>query len=305
MMEEDDFFCVSTERIFPRTILSGQLIKVVVSLPVKEQSCESLQKLPFKKEFRIITREETIVLNFSLNPPILPYVNWLKTLPDRKLLVWGQVGTGKSSFINSVASLYNTEGEFEGEVLGDAYSSQQSSSVTSSLRSYTYDNLTLFDTWGWEHASEAAYSDSIFQAMLDGQLPDGYEMTRALNFSIRHLLPEPCKIDIPIFAISTTAANDDAFLEVFNRFVRLAVQDPNGLKPVILLTQVDKTDPKLREDPYSFNEQITPLIQQLFRKTGIDINNILPIVNYSEEYETNWYMDRAAFVVLFRCFSSH
>jgi len=73
---------------------------------------------------------------------------------------------------------------------------------------------------------------------------------------------------------------------------------------LVLLTQIDKVDPSMRDNPYLTNTAIDDLLGVVCAKIGQDESYVCPVVNYVRERDRTWALDRAAFVTLYRAFQA-
>lgn len=305
-VDRDAFFQSVAVRL-PSSVPANGEVKVKATLRV-QGGITNLNKLPANKEIMLVKEcgpgKLAKLSSMFIVIPIDPFIRYLKEeFRPIRLQLWGLFGTGKSSFINSMATLYNEDPRFPNRKLTPAFSRPSGVSVTTELKQYDFNNVSLCDSWGWEEARKDLYSDLLFQLMLGGRLGREFAMDNAKTLSVLKLPNvETAPVDLVLFFITVGAVENNTYLEQMNHFIGEARK--LGVPLLVLLTQIDKVDPSLRQDPYSDNPTVQDLVTQVSLKAELDESFILPVVNYTRETERTWAMDRAAFVTLYRAFQA-
>ena len=233
-----------------------------------------------------------------------PFIRYLKEeFPTIRLQLWGLMGTGKSCFINSLATLYNEDPRFPNKKLSPAFSRPASTTVSTEIKEYRFDNVVVRDAWGWEEGRQEVYNDLLFQLMLGGRLGSNFSMEDATKINVLKLPTDQAEpIDLVLFFVTVTAVENEAYLNKLNHFIKEAQK--LDIPFLVLLTQIDKVEPSLRQDPYCVNPTVQELVSRVCMKIELDEASVIPVVNYTKESEREWAMDRAAFVTLYRAFQA-
>jgi predicted GTPase len=301
---EKDLYFQAGITIVKKSISPAGEITVPVTLKAKG-GITNLHTLPPKKEIMLVKDESNNKLikisSIYIVIPIDPFVRYLKEVfVSLRLQLWGLFGTGKSSFINSIATLFNEDERFPNKKLSPAFSRPASTTVTNELKSYTVNNITLIDSWGWEEARQT-YNDLLFQLMLGGRLGTSFKMEKAGDINVLNLPSgKTDKVDMVLFFITCAAVDNGPYLEQVEHYIKEARK--LDIPFLVLLTQIDKVEPSLKQDPYCINPTIQDLVTKVCLKIEQDESFVVPVVNYTKEAERNWPMDRAAFVTLYRAF---
>ena len=177
--------------------------------------------------------------------------------------------------------------------------------VTSELKRYAFNNVTLDDTWGWEELRKL-YTGLVFQLMLARKLVPSFKMDQAASLNVLNIPASSgstAPVDLVLFFITCEAVEREAYLEQMELHIKEA-QSLN-IPFLILLTQIDKVEPSLKTNPYCANPTIQELVSKVCSRIELDESHVVPVVNYTKETERTWAMDRAAFVTLYRAFQRH
>ncbi len=146
------------------------------------------------------------------------------------MLLWGLIGTGKSSFVNSAYSLLAPDPNFPTAVQKWQLTMSAPESVTKRVtrlipgaksdRPIPADvNVSFIDTWGWE-SSKDNYPSLFFQYLLSGGVPDNFDLSRVKNFK-----PEDFKVDPSLavnavfIAMTVGSAQNDKYLDMISKII--------------------------------------------------------------------------------------
>lgn len=214
-----------------------------------------------------------------------------KGVEQVKVLLVGQVKAGKSSFINTIVSI------FKGEISCQAISGSKEKSLTTKFRSYEVMrenkkdiplNFKLCDTKGLE--IDDGMDPVEFCYILDGHMPDKYLFNSSMQFSADSpgFVTNPTlkeKIHVVVFVMDATTVDilQPAMIDKIRNLQ--AKINQKEIPHVVLLTQIDKICEGLQWD-VSMTFSI-PAIDDIVKKVadlmGLPHAHILPIKNYERE----------------------
>lgn len=245
----------------------------------------------------------TIVWNSETRTELIEYIKAYKppitSVSQVRVLLIGPVGAGKSSFFNSINSV------FRGHVTSRAISGCSATSLTTQFRSYSLKSycdgkplpIVLCDTMGMEDGVGAGLDMDDISSIVKGHLPDFYQFNPAAPMS-----PEAsdCKspelkdkihcvvyvIDASTIAIMPTSFEEK--LNVIHRKVNLI-----GIPQLVLLTHVDEACPLVNEDVTNIYKSgyIKDVMQEVNSRIGVPVSCIVPVKNYFEELELDANVD--------------
>ncbi|XP_064607826.1 interferon-induced protein 44-like [Liolophura sinensis] len=213
----------------------------------------------------------------------------LKTV---NLLMIGPVGSGKSSFYNTISSI------FRGRISSQAPAGSVEHSLTSQFRKYRVlvgdagkpTSFRLCDTMGLEEGQGIDSVDVPF--ILDGNVPDMYRFNPA-----SHVTPEipdfnKCpqlkdKIHCVGFVLNSTK------VEAMSEKLLLKIQsirhhiNQRAIPIVVLLTKVDQLCPMVFEDVDATfrSTAVKNMVDKTAELVGVPRSHVLPIKNYESEIE--------------------
>ncbi len=136
-------------------------------------------------------------------------------------------GTGKSSFVNSTYSLINPDPYFQNAVLHYAIARPSSTTVTTKFTRYSPGkkapgsqrpipaniNITLVDTWGFEPSREN-FPAHILPYMLNGSLPDSWDVEELSTFLPEEMVPDGLKaVNVAFIVTTPQAANNSSYVD--------------------------------------------------------------------------------------------
>ncbi|KAI1890305.1 hypothetical protein AGOR_G00152370 [Albula goreensis] len=215
-----------------------------------------------------------------------------------RILLNGQVGAGKSSFINSINSIF--QGHITTEALADGTGGK---SFTKTYKTYTIENrsapgsncsFVFNDVMGLEAAEDGGVrADDIISA-LKGHVKEGYKFNPETALSEGDPLYNSnpnlgdkvhCLVTV-VSADNFAIMNDDMVKK--QRKIRLAASEL-GIPQVAVLAKVDMACKLVKEDLKRVYQSryIKEQIDKFSQKLGIPVNCIVPVQNYNNEIDLN------------------
>ncbi|XP_030582442.1 interferon-induced protein 44-like [Archocentrus centrarchus] len=240
----------------------------------------------------------TVIWDFQkrkeLIESIKSYKPTVSSVTQARVLLIGPVGAGKSSFFNSVNSV------FRGHVTSQAISGSSTTSLTTQFRTYSVKDgrggkplpLILCDTMGLEESKGVGLDIDDMSSILKGHLPDcyqfnpsaplypeahGYHRSPGLKDKIHCVayVIDACKISIMPKGLEEK-------LDSIRRKVNLM-----GIPQLVLFTKVDEACPLVKEDVTNIYKSgyIKDMMQEVSSRLGVPLSCVVPVKNYSEELE--------------------
>ncbi|XP_056112484.1 interferon-induced protein 44-like isoform X2 [Rhinichthys klamathensis goyatoka] len=211
-----------------------------------------------------------------------------------RILMIGPVGAGKSSFFNSINSV------FMGRMTSKAMSGSAGTSLTTQFRTYPVKDgregkplpFVLCDTMGLEEQSGAGLDIDDISSILQGHVPDRYKFNPMSPFQPDE--QKACrpaslqeKIHCVVYVIDATKISlmSDQ-LEEKLAAIRKKVNSL-GIPQMVLMTKVDEACPDVMEDLQNIyiTSYIKTKVQEVSSRLGVPVSCVLPVKNYSQELE--------------------
>ncbi|XP_040896620.1 interferon-induced protein 44-like [Toxotes jaculatrix] len=217
-----------------------------------------------------------------------------------RVLLIGPIGAGKSSFFNSVNSV------FRGHVTSQAIAGCSTTSLTTQFRSYSLKDgregkplpIILCDTMGLEESTGAGADLDDICSILKGHLPDCYQFNPSapLHSEAHGYRKSPRLKDkvhcvayvIDACKISIMPTKLEEKLDAIRRKVNLM-----GVPQLVLLTKTDEACPLVNEDVRNVYKSgyIKEMMQEVSARLGVPLSCVVPVKNYSEELELDMNCD--------------
>ncbi|XP_016137713.1 interferon-induced protein 44-like [Sinocyclocheilus grahami] len=211
-----------------------------------------------------------------------------------RILMIGPVGAGKSSFFNSINSI------FTGHVTSKAMSGSAGTSLTVQFRTYPVNDgregkplpFVLCDTMGLEEQSGAGLDIEDISSILQGHVPDRYKFNPMAPFQPdEQKASRPAslqeKIHCVVYVIDATKISlmSDKLQEKLASIRRKV--NSLGIAQIVLMTKVDEACPRVEENLQSLyvSSYIKSKVQEVSSRLGVPVSCVLPVKNYSQELE--------------------
>ncbi|XP_047442382.1 interferon-induced protein 44-like isoform X2 [Mugil cephalus] len=230
----------------------------------------------------------------ELMESIKTYKPTVSSVSQVRVLLVGPVGAGKSSFFNSVNSV------FRGHVTSQAMSGSSDTSLTTQFRTYSLKAgregkplpIILCDTMGLEESKGAGLDIDDISSIVKGHLPDRYQFNPSapLHSENHGYLKSPKLKDkihcvayvLDACKISIMPEKLEEKLDAIRRKINLM-----GIPQLVLFTKVDEACPLVKEDVRNIYKSgyIKELMQEVSARLGVPLSCVVPVKNYSEELE--------------------
>ncbi|XP_053391218.1 interferon-induced protein 44-like isoform X1 [Mercenaria mercenaria] len=219
-----------------------------------------------------------------------------KPLPDLKvtdarILIIGPVGAGKSSFYNTINSV------FRGRITQKACSGSAEQSLTTAYTPYKVKvksgaplNFRLCDTRGLEESQGLDVLECNY--LLDGNIPNYYQFnpTTLISPKTPGFKASPTTNDVihcAVFVLDATTLEvlSTKIIEKMKGFQNLMNQ--KGIPQIILLTKIDKLCNNVEKDVSLVfkSPEVEQHVEKASQLLGLPRANVLPVKNYENENE--------------------
>ncbi|XP_052679954.1 interferon-induced protein 44-like [Crassostrea angulata] len=211
-------------------------------------------------------------------------------IPEVNILLIGQVGAGKSSFLNTINSI------FKGEMSSRACTGGAENSLTKRFEKFRirdpstkkYLRFRICDTRGVEEDVSIKIENVGF--ILDGNIPNHYmfEVDSTVSKKILGFVKEPTvkdRIHVVVFVL------DGSTLDVLSEGVVSKLKDiksvvvDRGIPHLVFLTKIDKVCKLVEKDVSKTykSSNIEDVIDEAAATIAIPRSQVLPVKNYEKE----------------------
>ncbi|RXN16174.1 interferon-induced 44-like protein [Labeo rohita] len=255
---------------------------------VEEKPQVIVEEKPWRNVLWTAERKE------ELTEMIINYKTLMTSVSRVRILMIGPVGAGKSSFFNSINSI------FTGHVTSKAMSGSAGTSLTIQFRTYPVNDgregkplpFVLCDTMGLEEQSGAGLDIEDISSILQGHVPDRYKFNPMAPFQPdEQKASRPAslqeKIHCVVYVIDTTKISlMSEKLQEKLASIRRKVNSL-GIAQIVLMTKVDEACPLVEENLQSLyvSSYIKSKVQEVSSQLGVPVSCVLPVKNYSQELE--------------------
>ncbi|XP_048020868.1 interferon-induced protein 44-like [Megalobrama amblycephala] len=255
---------------------------------VEENPQVSVEEKPWRNVLWTAKRRDELMGLIRNHKPLMTSVSRVR------ILMIGPVGAGKSSFFNSINSI------FTGHVTSKAMSGSAGTSLTVQFRTYPVNDgregkplpFVLCDTMGLEEQSGAGLDIEDINSILQGHVPDRYKFNPMAPFQ-----PDEQKVSRPaslqekihcvVYVIDATKISlmSDKLEEKLAAIRRKV--NSLGIAQIVLMTKVDEACPLVEEHLQSLyvSSYIKTKVQEVSSRLGVPVSCVLPVKNYSQELE--------------------
>ncbi|XP_056334291.1 interferon-induced protein 44-like [Danio aesculapii] len=252
------------------------------------EDCGGLMEKPWRNVHWDPERRKALL---SMISSWKPSVNSVK---QARILLVGPIGAGKSSFFNSINSV------FKGYVSLQANTGTAGTSLTTQFRTYkikpgssiSHVPFTLCDTMGLEEGLNCGLDVDDFASILKGHIQDRYQFNPSMPLQpdTPHFHKSPGlkdKIHCVVYVIDTCKVKllSDKVIDKFAIFRRKTNQ--LGIPQLVLLTKVDEACPLVAEDLKNIYRSfyVNKMMQEVSTQLGVSLSAVVPVKNYSQELE--------------------
>ncbi|KAJ7332561.1 hypothetical protein JRQ81_014741 [Phrynocephalus forsythii] len=227
-----------------------------------------------------------------LKDEIREYASPLNSVQNIRVLFLGQINAGKSSFFNSVDSV------FRGYVINQASAGTDDRSVTRKYRIYQVKDgihgkplpIIFCDTMGLEEKDSACLKIDDVINIFKGHIPDKYQFNsnEAMHPNAPGYIKSPSlKDQIHCLVFVIDASNVEILPEKIERKLKEIRQKANELElpQLVILTKVDKISSVVNENiSHVYRSQtVKRKMYAASDKLGIPLSQIVPVINYYSE----------------------
>ncbi|XP_062590727.1 interferon-induced protein 44-like isoform X2 [Saccostrea cucullata] len=211
-------------------------------------------------------------------------------VPEANVLLIGQVGSGKSSILNTINSI------FKGTISSRACTGSAETSLTKSFEKFQirdpatkrFLKLRICDTRGVEEGLSIKNEDLAF--ILDGNLPNHYTFNPAEKASskVHGFIKYPTlkeRMHVVVFVI------DGSTLDVLSEGITKKLKDikanvvERDIPQLVFLTKMDKICPLVENDVSNMflSEVVEDAVNKAADVIAIPRSHVLPVKNYEKE----------------------
>ncbi|XP_060776875.1 interferon-induced protein 44-like [Neoarius graeffei] len=234
----------------------------------------------------------------SLMKAIAGWTTSTASVQKARVLLVGAVGAGKSSFFNSVNSV------FKGHVSFQANTGIAGTSPTKQFRVYPVQvgsetlPIRLCDTVGLEEGLNAGLDIDDFTNILKGHIQDKYQFnpvmplrSDSLYFYEKPTLKDKIHTVVYVLDACKIKLLSEKMIKKLAALRTKAMR--MGIPQMVLLTKVDEACPYVGEDLKHIYQShyIYRMMNEVSVQLGVSLNTVVPVKNYSKELELDLHTD--------------
>ncbi|KAL6105497.1 uncharacterized protein ACO6RY_07018 [Pungitius sinensis] len=232
----------------------------------------------------------------ELKKAILSYCPDIKTVQQARVLMVGPVGAGKSTFFNSINSV------FRGNMTCQAIAGTAGKSVTTQFRTYTIKAgkgggavpLVLCDTMGLEENADTGVNIDDLVNIFKGHIKDRYQLNPYTSLQVdspgfqQHATLNDV-IHCLVYVVDTCKVSllSQKMLDKLTTIRKQA--NTMGIPQLLLMTKVDEACALVAQDLKNVYRSVylQRKARELSESFGIPLSCVLLVKSYSEELELN------------------
>ncbi|XP_063322890.1 interferon-induced protein 44-like [Pelmatolapia mariae] len=238
-------------------------------------------------------------VSWGNNQEALQYVQEYKpednSVKHLRVLLYGPVGSGKSSFISSVSSV------LRGRIAIPAAASAMTSDRSFTTRYQTHkikegrgNSATVYpvvfnDVMGLEEGTDSGVHPDDIKLAMEGHVKEGHLFNPVAPLSEKHpeYNPTPSaedKVHVLVCVLSANASEiKDSVLKKMYRVRQMA--SDLGIPHVMIVTKIDEACPETEKDLKNVykSKYLKKKMEEYSSEVGIPVNCIFPVKNYHSE----------------------
>ncbi|KAK2817769.1 hypothetical protein Q7C36_021702 [Tachysurus vachellii] len=212
-----------------------------------------------------------------------------------RILVVGEVGAGKSSFINSVNNV------FQGRITSGALVDRTGgTSFTKNYKTHYFEAedgsslpFVFNDIMGLEDRESGAKADDIIRA-INGLLEEGHNLDTPvtdIHYRSNPSVEDQTTCLVNIIAADKISLMNEGVIDKLKKIRKAATK--RNMPQVIIMTKPDLACPLVQQDLRKIytSKKIKEKMEVCSNTVGIPMNHIFPVKNYHEEIDTDDDMD--------------
>ncbi|XP_036413750.1 interferon-induced protein 44-like [Colossoma macropomum] len=262
--------------------------------PASNPSLEEFDK-PWRAVMWSEANKQQMLRKLMEFQPSMPDVNQLR------VLLHGPIGTGKSSFINSVNTVLqgrNTTAALVDSATGKSFTTKFKIYRLKKDGPGSYYPFVFSDIMGLEPgSSEGVHTDDII-SILEGRVRNGYIFNPVCPLDKEHpkYNRNPSLKDKVHCLVSVLPADKISMMtdEVMKKMKIVREKARNlDIPQVVIMPMVDQACPLVKEDVKKIytSKKIKEKMKECSDRLGVPMNCIFPVKNYNEEVKNNFHLD--------------